>query len=214
MRKKYPEFLRAFPNFRALARAPLREILRVWQGMGYNRRAVALKKIAFEVIRSYKGELPCEPEALQVFPGIGTGTAGAISAFAFNKPVPFIETNIRSVFLYFYFSTQTSVPDDAIMPLVERTLDRGNPREWYYALMDYGAMLKSHGVNPSRRSAHYRREKPFLGSNRELRGALVRLLLNRPHATARDLARALGAKTSAVSANLLALRKEGFNLSP
>lgn len=214
MRKKYPEFLRAFPNFRVLAKAPLREILLVWQGMGYNRRAVALKKIAVEVMRNHNGALPRDSETLRAFPGIGAGTVGAISAFAFNKPLPFIETNIRSVFLYFFFSNRTSVPDDAIMPLVERTLDKRNPREWYYALMDYGAMLKTSGENPSRRSAHHGREKPFTGSNRELRGAIVRLLLRRPRATVRGLARALGAKTSAVAVNLLALRKEGFDLSP
>jgi len=136
---KYKEFIAAFPAFPSLARAPLREVLRVWQGMGYNRRAIALRKIAQRVVAEYDGGLPDSVATLRTFPGIGAATAGAIVAFAFNKPTVFLETNSRRVFLHVFFAGRQRVKDSDILPLVETTLDREKPRQWYYALMDYGA---------------------------------------------------------------------------
>ncbi len=175
----YPAFLRAFPSFRALAQAELREVLRAWQGLGYNRRALLLQRLAREVIERHGGRLPVSAEELIKLPGIGKATAGALLAFAFNKPAVFIETNIRSVFLHHFFPRQNNVSDADLLPLVSSTLDTKNPRRWYWALMDYGVFLKKKYANPSRRSAHHARQVPFEGSDRQLRGKLTRMLLGR-----------------------------------
>ncbi|MDO8572429.1 MAG: A/G-specific adenine glycosylase [bacterium] len=175
--KKYPQFIQAFPSPRVLAKTPLKRILSVWQGMGYNRRAIALKKIADKIMKEYSGVVPNDPVILEKFPGIGKNTAGAIIAFAFNKPAVFIETNIRRVFIYHFFKHRSEVSDKEILTLVEKTLDKKNPREWYYALMDYGAMLVRKVTNPNRRSKYYTKQKPFKGSNREVRGLIIQVLL-------------------------------------
>ncbi|MEN6442935.1 MAG: A/G-specific adenine glycosylase [Methanoregula sp.] len=174
---KFPEFIRAFPDFAALASAPLPDIIAVWQGMGYNRRAIALKKCAEQVVSTCHGILPRDPEVLATLPGIGPATAASICAFAFNLPVVFIETNIRRVFIHFFFSDRENVPDKDILPLVKMTLYEENPRVWYWALMDLGTSLKKTVVNPNRRSAHYTRQAPFEGSNRKIRGRLLKMLL-------------------------------------
>ena len=174
---KFPEFIAAFPDFPALAAAPLHEILAVWQGMGYNRRAISLKKCAEHVMDDYDGGLPADSGRLVELPGIGPATAASICAFAFNIPVVFVETNIRRVYIHFFFSGTERVDDMEILPLVERTLDQENPRVWYWALMDLGAMLKKTVPNPNRRSSRYIRQAPFQGSDRQLRGIILRQLL-------------------------------------
>ncbi len=174
--EKYGEFIRAFPTIRALSRAPLREVLRVWQGLGYNRRGLQLHRLAQDVAAD-GGKIPDTTEGLIALPGIGRATAASISAFAFNKPVVFVETNIRAVFIQFFFPGREAVTDDLLLPLVEKTLDTRRARRWYSALMDYGAMLKKRYPNPGRRSAHHQRQSRFEGSNRQLRGMIVRALL-------------------------------------
>lgn len=190
--KKYPEFMAAFPSVDALAAAPLRDILAVWQGMGYNRRALALKRSAEKIVREFDGRLPARIAELEAFPGIGPATARAIAVFAFNRPVVFIETNIRSVFIHHFFQGASGVNDADILPLVEASLDRDKPREWYYALMDYGVMLKKALPNPNRRSAHYRRQGRFEGSSRQARGRILRVLTGRKKMTADTLLRECG----------------------
>ncbi len=175
---KYPQFIKQFPTFRALARARTSEVLRAWQGMGYNRRALNLKRAAEVVVREYRGALPRDPALLYALPGIGAATAGSIAAFAFNAPIPFIETNIRRVFIHFFFPRAKKVRDETIMALVRKTLDTENPREWYYALMDYGTHLaRIAPKNPNRKSARYRKQPAFKGSRRALRGAILKSLL-------------------------------------
>ncbi len=175
--KKYPEFLRAFPNFSVLSRAPLLRVLKVWQGMGYNRRAIALKKIAQIVMHKYRGRLPRDPEALARMPGIGRHTAGSIAAFAFNVPAIFIETNIRRTFIHHFFPRGKSVADAEIETLAVKTLDLTRPREWYFALMDYGAHLAHTVPNANRKSAHYKTQSKFEGSNRQMRGVIIKMLI-------------------------------------
>ena len=175
----YPRFLARFPDPATLARAPLRAVLEQWSGLGYNRRAQALQRAALALVRDHGGSIPADRDALQRLPGIGPATAGALLAFAFERPVVFIETNIRRVYLDQFFPDTTTVPDRALLPLVACTLDRAHPRRWYYALMDFGAALGRRGPNPNRRSAHYTRQSPFAGSTRQLRGFVVRLLTAR-----------------------------------
>ncbi len=171
--RKYPEFLRAFPDMPALARAPLAKILNVWQGMGYNRRAVYLKRLATAVVRDYGGEIPSDPAVLRRLPGIGPATAGAIGVFAFRKRVAFLETNIRRVYILFFFKRRRRVKDREILHEIQRTLPGRSIHQWYWALMDYGALALKHVENPNRRSAGYATQPAFTGSRRELRGQIL-----------------------------------------
>ncbi|MDO8505346.1 MAG: A/G-specific adenine glycosylase [bacterium] len=175
--KKYPEFLRAFPNFLALARAPLSKVLRLWQGMGYNRRAVALRSIAKIVTKEYGGRLPNDLEVLEQLPGIGHYTARAVVCFAVGTCEPFLETNIRRVFIHFFHSRGKNISDQTLLIDLKRTQPSKRQREWYLALMDYGAMLGQKRENANRRSRHYRKQSKFEGSNRQLRGMIVKMLV-------------------------------------
>ena len=176
----YGRFLARFPDPDSLAAAPLGAVLELWSGLGYNRRALALQRAAGAVVREHGGVIPADRDALLRLPGVGPATAGALLAFAFARPAVFIETNIRRLFLHQYFPAAITVPDAALLPLVARTLDRRQPRRWYYALMDWGAALgQQRAGNPNRRSAHYSRQSPFAGSRRELRGRVLRLLAER-----------------------------------
>lgn len=221
---KYESFLRAFPHINALATASTADVLREWKGLGYNRRALSLKKAAEIIVRKHGGNVPRDMDALIALPGVGRATAGDVLAFAWNIPAVVIETNIRSVFIHFFFTdssdNKNSAPsaqkihDRDIVPLIEKTLDRDNPRDWYYALMDYGAMLKKTHGNASVRSAHYAKQSAFKGSNRELRSKILEMIMKKkqqgpaivslitktfPHTT-----------TESIEKNLVALMKEGF----
>jgi A/G-specific adenine glycosylase len=189
---KYQQFLQRFPDFKTLAASSLRDVLEVWQGLGYNRRAKMLGETARIVVNEYGGKLPRDVDDLRRLPGIGPATAAAIAAFGFSQPAVLLETNIRRVFIHFFFPTQQAVKDAQIIPLVQATLDRVDPRHWYYALMDYGVMLKKNGKNANHQSAHYQKQPPFEGSNRQVRGAVLKTLLVKPKITKPALARELG----------------------
>lgn len=181
VREKYAEFLKAFPNVKILANASLSEVLRVWQGMGYNRRAKYLHDTAQKIMLEHRGNVPKSEQALRALPGIGHYTANAILTFAHNEPRVFIETNIRRVFIHHFFKNKRGVSDKEILPLIEATLDTKNPREWYYALMDYGAQLpKITKLNSNKQSKHYAKQSSFKGSPRELRGKIIRSLSKEP----------------------------------
>ncbi|MEN9614049.1 MAG: hypothetical protein RLZZ347_356 [Candidatus Parcubacteria bacterium] len=176
---KFNAFIKKFPTPQALAQAPLADVLSMWQGLGYNRRALNLKRSAEEIVSSHKGIVPDTLASLDALPGIGPYTAGAILAFAFNKPTVFIETNIRTVFIHHFFkSSYAKIPDEKLLPLIEQSLDKKRPREYYSALMDYGSYLKSIHPNPSRKSTHHATQSKFKGSHRELRGQILKLVLN------------------------------------
>jgi A/G-specific adenine glycosylase len=207
---KYSLLIKTFPDFSSLATVPLPEILAVWQGLGYNRRAIALKRIAQTVMTDFHGKLPSSKEELLRLPGIGDYTASAILAFAFDQPTVFIETNIRRVFIHFFFGDRASVSDADILPLVSETLPRNDPREWYYALMDYGSMLGKKMANPNRRSAHYSRQSRFQGSDRQVRGMILKTMLEKKELSKKELIAKLGLDPKRVEDNLASLVKEGF----
>ena len=208
--EKYPAFVRRFPNFRALADASLRDVLAAWQGLGYNRRAVSLKKIGEIVTEKHGGRLRADVDFLRGLPGIGYNTACAILAFAFNRPVVFIETNIRTVFIHFFFADRNDVRDSEILPLVERTLDRKSSHRFYSALMDYGTMLKRiHGsINP--KSVHYQKQSPFKGSDRQVRGMVLKHLLENPNPSQSGMAEKIGIAAQRLQQVLKNLKAEGF----
>lgn len=207
---KFEKFIETFPHFEALARAQTRDVIMAWQGLGYNKRALALHALAQRVVQEFSGILPHDPEKLKTFKGIGPNTAGSICAFAFNKPTVFIETNVRSVYIHFFFQGQSEVHDKMLFPLIHMTLDHENPREWYYALMDYGVALKKMYPNPSRNSAHYAVQSKFKGSDRQIRGAVLRALLVDKVQTIQALAHHCNADYMRVERILRDLEKDGF----
>lgn len=174
--EKYSLFIQRFPTFNTLAHATLQEVLLYWQGLGYNRRGKYLHEIAKIVMQEYKGTLPSDPEILKTLPGIGSATAASICAFAYNAPTVFIETNIRTVFIHFFFKDKSRIKDSDILPLVAATVPENDARSWYYALMDYGVMLKKSIPNPSRKSAHHTKQSRFEGSDRQIRGKIIKEL--------------------------------------
>jgi A/G-specific adenine glycosylase len=184
---KFPEFIGVFPSVEALAAATTPEVLAAWQGLGYNRRALYLKRAAEIIVRTYAGVIPDDPAVLQQLPGIGPNTAASIATFAYNRSVPFIETNVRTVFLHHFFPGEDGVSDAQLMPLIAEAQDVKNPREWYWALMDYGTFLKKEFGNASRRSRHYTKQSKFEGSLRQLRGHILRLLLKQKRLTAEQI---------------------------
>ena len=265
----FDSFIRKFPDWKSLARASTREVLREWSGLGYNRRALYLKRIA-EIVahnphysfmtdtksfhmspdgtpqaisskklprtkgiilqnnsrslkETYEDSDVSVYELLRALPGIGPNTAGSILAFAYNIPHPFIETNIRSVFIHFFFAeiekhegkkACKKIDDVEIFPFIEQALaypkNKKNPREWHYALMDYGSDLKKRLPNPSRRSAHHLKQKPFKGSNRELRSKILQLIMKQRLSSVKIAAHFKGYPPSHVTRNIKNLTSEGF----
>ncbi len=170
---KYNEFLATFPTVEALAEAQLGDVLRMWQGLGYNRRAKYLWEAAKRI--ADLGKFPSEYHGLVALPGIGPNTAGAILAYAYNQPALFIETNVRTVYIHAFFNDENEVTDKAILEVLKETIDQEQPREFYWALMDYGSYLKKHVRNNSQ-SKHYTKQSKFEGSNRQIRGMVLREL--------------------------------------
>jgi A/G-specific adenine glycosylase len=173
---KYQNFITIFPDVEALAVVQLGDVLKQWQGLGYNRRAKFLHETAKKVKADFNGVFPDTFEGLMLLPGIGPYTAGAVLAFAHNQPVPIIETNIRQVYLHHFFVGKSDVPDADILQMVVKTLSDQNPREWYAALMDYGSYLKQQHGNLNTRSKHYSKQSVFAGSDRQIRGAIIATL--------------------------------------
>ena len=184
---KYAAFLARFPSARALAEAELGDVLRAWQGLGYNRRAKFLWQAAQRVVEW--GAFPHTVADLMRLPGVGANTAGAIAAYVFNQPAVFVETNIRSVYMYHFTRDDHIVSDDFIRDAVARTLDSEHPREFYWALMDYGTYLKTK-VRNNQQSKHYVKQSAFHGSKRQVRGQVLRLLSAQAY-TSKQLAAAI-----------------------
>ncbi len=175
---KYKEFLKAFPNVVSLAKASTSDVLSHWSGLGYNRRALFLKRTAEIIVKDFKGKFPKDPETLETLPGIGHYTARAIATFSFGGTYTFIETNIRSVYIHEFMPKALSVSDMDLIPYVETSLSKVRPREWYFALMDYGSFLKKTQRNPNRKSKHHTKQSKFEGSLRQIRGTLLKKLVD------------------------------------
>src|SRR3990167_5376659 len=169
----YKKFIRTFPSAKVLARVSLANVLSVWQGLGYNRRAKFLHQAA-KIINNkysrYDRRFPNTVEEIEKLPGAGHYTARAVAAFAFNSPEAFGATNIRTVFFY-HMGGRRTLSDAELLPLVARAFRESHmePREFYSALMDYGAHLKKQGMRLNARSAHYKKQSAFEGWARQLR---------------------------------------------
>lgn len=173
---KFQQFVELFPTVGDLAKASLADVLMAWSGLGYNRRAKFLHEAAKMVVAEFAAKIPASFENLVALPGVGPNTAGAIMAYSFNQPVIFIETNVRTVYFHHFFNDQVLVSDTELKKLVAETVDQEHPREWYWALMDYGSYLKKQGAGRIDKSAHYKKQAPLKGSLREVRGMILKEL--------------------------------------
>ena len=177
--EKYKEFLKKFPTVRALAKAPLSDVLKIWSGLGYNRRGKYLHDAAKKVVADFNGNFK---KALEhPLPGVGPYTRAAVKAFAFNEPGEIIETNVRTAFIHHFYRGRFSVKkmsDKDLLPILRLAAKGQDPREWHWALMDYGSYLKRSGVRNNSRSAHYTKQSKFEGSLRQVRGQILRDLMD------------------------------------
>ncbi len=177
---KYQEFLMFFPTVQYLAASDLAAVLKVWSGLGYNRRAKFLWAAAKDVVRLFDSLMPSSVEQLVRLPGIGPNTAAAIVAYAYDQPVVFVETNIRTVIIHHFFDQESNIADQVIRDIVEKSLPNANFRDWYYALMDYGSYLKATAGNKSRQAKVHAKQSTFHGSKRQIRGLILRCLAKSP----------------------------------
>lgn len=175
---KFNAFIAAFKDEQTLANASLAEVLRLWQGLGYNRRAKFLHEAAKRI--SELGYFPEDEQELLALPGVGINTAGAIGAYAFNRPTLYIETNVRTVYFHHFFEDGDPVDDSQIKELLEQTIDTEHPREFYWAIMDYGSYLKRSGAGRITQSKHYKKQSALKGSVREIRGQIIKQLTLAP----------------------------------
>lgn len=183
---KFLAFIERFPDVQTLARASLGDVLTLWSGLGYNRRAKFLHDAARKIVREFNGVFPVTKEALMSLPGVGPNTAGALLAYAYNQPVIFVETNVRTVYFHHFFEDGEKVSDRQVATVVEVTIDKEHPREFYWALMDYGTFLKKQGAGRIHQSKHYKKQSALKGSVREVRGQIIRAL-TRGNATEEEL---------------------------
>ncbi|MEX0935019.1 MAG: A/G-specific adenine glycosylase [Candidatus Paceibacterota bacterium] len=207
---KYLSWIETFSDTTKLASASLKEVLNEWKGLGYNRRGLYLKQAAEKIVSEYDGAFPQDERSLRSLPGVGPYTAGAIQAFAWNKPVIFIETNIRTVFIHHFFSKKEKVHDKDILEYIEKTLPKKRAREWYWALMDYGAHLKQTLPNPSRRSKHHVIQEGFKGSNREVRSRILSFVLENGPVKREGILQQIQSRKWSVEDNIDTLTNEGL----
>jgi len=207
---KYAAFIERWPDFNALSEAPFSEILILWKGLGYNRRAMALKQIALTAVGQYGGTLPSTYEELITLPMVGPAAASAVLAFSFNQPALYLETNIRRVLLHFFFQNEEKVHDRELYKLLEAVLVKEDPKSWYYALMDYGVVLKKMVKNPNRRSAHYTKQPAFENSNRQIRGQILTVFTEKGLVRKKELYSFLNFPPEKIDKCLTDLQHEGF----
>ena len=178
---KFEAFVAQFPDITALAKASLGDVLIAWSGLGYNRRAKFLWQAAQRIVAENGGAMPATYAELVALPGIGPNTAGAILAYAYEQPVVFVETNIRTVLLHHFFAdTDDKISDRVLEGICQQVIDHEHPREWYWAMMDYGTYLKKTAGGRLHQSAAYRAQSKLEGSLRQMRGRIIRELAEGP----------------------------------
>jgi A/G-specific adenine glycosylase len=175
---KFLEFVRVFPTAQALAQAKLSEVLLLWNGLGYNRRAKYLHDAVNMLLNMPE---PWSVEVLEACKGIGPNTAKAVRVYAYNLPEVFIETNVRTVFVHYFLQDAVDkIHDKEILALVARCIDKKRPREWYWAVMDEGARLKAQKLSHNQKAVSFKKQTTFKGSRRQIRGDIIRLLTKGP----------------------------------
>lgn len=174
--EKYKEFLKEFPSVQALAKASLGDVLKVWSGLGYNRRGKYLHDAAVSIVEEHGGKFPREYPSLRAIPGVGQYTANAVRVFAFNESEILVETNVRTAIIHHFFPGERTIKDTEIEKLAAKVAVGQDPREWHSALFDYGAYLKQSGIRTNNRTTAYTKQAVFKGSLREVRGTILKEL--------------------------------------
>lgn len=192
---KYEAFLHQFPSIEALARAPTSEVLRVWSGLGYNRRALFLQKCAQELM--HEMNFPQNEKELKKLHGIGKYTAAAILSFAYNKNVPVIDTNIHLLYKRLFYGSKSHIE-----ALAKKHLPKGKSRHWHNALIDIGTLFCSSKhprcsdcpltilcktAGKKIKIEATRRKKtvvPFSQSDRIVKGSILKLLMKKNYSAA------------------------------
>ncbi|MDD4051492.1 MAG: Fe-S cluster assembly protein HesB, partial [candidate division Zixibacteria bacterium] len=202
----YSSWLKRWPDWESLAQASPRQLLAAWSGLGYNRRAIYLGRLAHEVMETYGGRLPDDPRVLMTLPGIGRYTAHAILVFSANRLLAAIDTNIRRVILH-EFNLPADLPNAELERIALKLLPRGKARDWHNALMDYGRLRlprKIAAVPPASR------QSTFVGSIRQIRGEIIRRLATHHRVSLTALARQLSRSLNDVRQAAQALEKDGL----
>ena len=203
---KYEAWIKRWPDWQSLANASVQQLHQMWSGLGYNRRAVFLGRMARAVVEDHDGRLPDSPELLRKLPGIGPYTSHAILIFAFNAPLVTIDTNIRRVILH-EFDLPATLSDGDLHEIARQLLPRGKSRDWHYALMDYSALVlpKQLKCIPPKT-----RQTRFEGSLRQIRGEIIRRLTSRRSVTVSEVAEALNRAEQDVFQAAEAMAREGL----
>lgn len=207
---KYQAFLARWPDIGALAAADLRQVLALWQGLGYNRRGQALHRSARIVRDKFSGTVPAGTAELSDLPGVGPATASAVRSFAYDIPAVYLETNVRRVYLHFFFCRNPRVTDRELLAVASTALDTADSRSWNFALMDYGVFLKEERPNDNKRSATYSRQSRFEGSDRQIRGRVVAYLVDHGESPQSDLIEALPFERDRILRCAEGLAREGM----
>jgi A/G-specific adenine glycosylase len=139
----FPRFMARFPTIASLAGARPRAVMEEWDGLGYYARARNLHKLAREVTRRHDGTVPDKPEELRTLPGVGRYTAGAVACFAYEKPVPTVDTNVRRVLTRVFGNAKVEMRNAELWKLASRLVPKDGPRAWRFnqALMELGALV-------------------------------------------------------------------------
>jgi A/G-specific adenine glycosylase len=187
----FDRFIATLPTIFDLASASQETMLSLWSGLGYNRRALYLRDAARIICHEYNGIMPQDFQLLLKIKGLGEYTARAIVTYSYNIPLIFIETNIRSV-LFIYFQKQlinhNNIHDNDLKEIIEQLIDKKNSRDWYYALMDWGTHLKKiHKDKHLQKSHSFKQQSVFQNSFRQIRGKIIKLLLEQKVLTLDEL---------------------------
>ena len=180
----YEKFIKRFPTINELAIAKNPEVLKIWSGLGFNNRAIRLKEIAKTIVTDFRGNFPQQQDDLIELKGIGSYTAAAIMAFAFNKKAAVIDTNIRRVLIHELHLNQNISPK-RISEIALSVIPKGKSRIWHNALMDYGALAASAKQTKIKSKS---KQSPFKGSEREVRGKILKLLLEQSKLSRTEIA--------------------------
>lgn len=218
VREKYAAFMKEFPTVRKLAAAPLSQVLGLWSGLGYNRRAKYLHECARIVVCDHGGKFPSTYEELVALPAIGRSTAGALLAFSFGQDTPMIDTNIRRMLVRVFF--KEAIPSDKeLYEFAMSIIPKGKGRLWNYAMLDIGAALctaRNHSdacpfipLHGEVEDFVYKKpQAKFKGSNRFYRGRIMKYLLEYGPSTKAKTMKELGFTAITFETALASLLKE------
>lgn len=200
----FEAFMASFPDVRALSSAARAEVLRAWAGLGYHRRALALREAARAIVREHGGEVPREVDALRALPGVGPYTAAAVASIAFGVPVAAVDTNVRRITARVVHGAEADeIPHARLQVDADAMVDPASPGEWNQALMDLGRFVcrpmprcDECPLRPACRFARGgrephpsgRRQAPFEGSVRQARGRVLAALRDHGGASVQELA--------------------------